>query len=257
MQDRKDFQQELKYQKFKLHTKYIIGISVIITAIVIVAAGYNDGNFVEKVSFAGTIASIILSVIAIIMTIVGESKSENTKDKLINLSEDLEEIVCKIEKTTDNLESVVQSNYEVKSQLSSIGSVIQDKYLAKQEAALVESEINENREMHNCYIFMFEEAAKSLNHIIFKDMCITLLYIGARALIGTKEVLYEEYISDNDKLNLNIASTNLAWTISFIFVKATWTDKQFMSYIFDYCKNKYNTEVASITSYIENSKEKE
>lgn len=104
MGENKDLSEKIKNEKNWLHVKYISGISIAVSAATIVAACYTNTKFVDQVSFASSISSIILSVIAIIMTIIGESKSDNTKDTLLNLSRELEIIVDNVKLSTDKLE---------------------------------------------------------------------------------------------------------------------------------------------------------
>ena len=61
---------------------YLVIIMVILSVILTSLALYTDDEAMQLFSFASTITSIILSVIAIIMTITSESKNASTKEKL-------------------------------------------------------------------------------------------------------------------------------------------------------------------------------
>ncbi|SHH56813.1 hypothetical protein [Clostridium intestinale] len=106
-----------KYEKLKIHFNYLLAISLILIALIIIASSYWNEAFVGQVSFAGTISSIILSVIAIIITLIGESKSDNTKDKLLNVSDSL----------VKTAEIISNSSNELK-EISSITSKIEKLY---------------------------------------------------------------------------------------------------------------------------------
>lgn len=119
-------QEYIKHEKLKLHIKYILGISISIIAIVIIASCYWNSKFVDEVSFAGTISSIILSVIAIIMTIVGEQKSDNTKNKLENVSDNLIEIKDDISKEVEKLMRLLENTNN--NMINLMENSIQDKF---------------------------------------------------------------------------------------------------------------------------------
>ena len=104
---------EMERSRLKLHLKYILVICVTLFSIVLVAATKDNSNFVSEVSFAATISSIILSVIAILMTIIGELKSENVKDKLTNVSDTLISVTKSIKESAENLHGLSQVNVKI------------------------------------------------------------------------------------------------------------------------------------------------
>lgn len=241
---------ETKYEKMKLHIKYMLGISMGLIGIVIVTNGYANNEFISQISFASTITSIILSVIAIIMTIVSETKSENTKDKLLNVSDNLEGIVAKIEYTTSNLKDITTSNAEVKTQLSSINNTIENKFNIQSKEVAVEIN-NENN--HSCFVEIYGEIEQNLQHDLFKDFTITILYISARKKIGATNISYQEYEEAIDDLDLNIQPDNklFAWNLALIYSKAIWEDENFSNYVYGKCSSRYFYEVNRIMGYME------
>ncbi|MDF2487305.1 MAG: hypothetical protein K0R46_3473 [Herbinix sp.] len=84
------YKDKLKYEKRKLHHKYTIGILIVIIILLIVQTTFSFPGFVSKMNFTSTITSIILSVIAIIISINGEAKSESVQNNLISSSSKLE-----------------------------------------------------------------------------------------------------------------------------------------------------------------------
>lgn len=252
-----ELSERIKYEKVKLHIKYIIGMSIIISSITIILASYNNREFVNEISFASTITSIILSVIAIIMTIVGETKSENTKDKLINLSENLEDIVCKIENTTNEFENVMKSNKEMKTQLNYIGNTIEKKFTS----VIPEVAVDINRkdeEKSNSFIFMIEQANKYLDYILYRDLCLTILYLDGKSKLKKDGIEYDEFIKDIDILKLNISKNNQVsvWNMAFIFTSAILNDEKFIEYIYETNGSKYSQEISIIRKLEKNLKEK-
>ncbi|MDD3224343.1 MAG: hypothetical protein PHX70_06530 [Clostridium sp.] len=99
-----NYNYKMEIQKLKINLTYGIIIFIMSIATVITWACSNKTKFVDEVSFASTISSIILSVIAIIMTIIGEEKTDNTKNKLVELSDNLETITNDIKDSTKGLE---------------------------------------------------------------------------------------------------------------------------------------------------------
>jgi hypothetical protein len=86
-------------EKNKLHIRYIGIIALIITLGSVVLAGFNDQAFVGQFSFASTITSIILSVVAIWMSITGERGTNEIRCKVT-------EVVERLTNTTSNVEAV-------------------------------------------------------------------------------------------------------------------------------------------------------
>lgn len=71
---------------------YISIFALICIVILITKALGNTNNtiFINQLSFAGMVSSIILSVLAIIVTLIGETKSDSAKDNLIKASNTIE-----------------------------------------------------------------------------------------------------------------------------------------------------------------------
>lgn len=66
--------------KLKEHDfKYCLTVLFLIIVFICTLTLGNDGKVMEYISFAGTISSLILSVLAIIMTMLAEYKNEGTK----------------------------------------------------------------------------------------------------------------------------------------------------------------------------------
>lgn len=101
-----DEEYRFKYEKLKIHMTYWIFILLILSVVMFTLRGHDSKSLSSEIAFGATLSGIILSVIAIIMTIIGESKSENTKDTLVNLSTELEQIVENIKNATEKLGNV-------------------------------------------------------------------------------------------------------------------------------------------------------
>lgn len=98
---------KLKEENHKLHTRYIITISIIICIGSIIMATYNNEAFVSQVSFAGTISSIILSVLAIWMSISGERTTNDIRIKIAESTERLSGTTKEVKSLNKKYESTM------------------------------------------------------------------------------------------------------------------------------------------------------
>lgn len=93
---------EVQCEKNKLHIKYITGFASVLTLGSVVLAGYNNVAFVSQFSFASTVTSIVLSVVAIWMSISGERTTNEIKNKILDASQRLEDTTSNVEKINSN-----------------------------------------------------------------------------------------------------------------------------------------------------------
>ena len=108
----------------KLHTRYISCIAGGIVIWLIATGTYSNPNFPDWVSFASTITSIILSVLAIIMSITGESKTDAIKSDLSETARKLDEITAQMDK---NMSGTNEEIRELITELSNQIEILQDK----------------------------------------------------------------------------------------------------------------------------------
>lgn len=85
---------------------YISIIGVLVIIILLTQVLYNNTEFGEQLNFAGTISSIILSVLAIMMTINGENKQELTKGSLDKSTATISQASEKLGEYIKNIESI-------------------------------------------------------------------------------------------------------------------------------------------------------
>lgn len=246
------------YKKKNIHMGYWIFILIVLSGCLFTRIGYANKNLSDLLSFAGTISGIILSILAIIITLIGEIKSDNTKDKLVSLSDNLEEIVFKIEETTNNLQSVVNSNKEVNTKLNSIENQFtklnskdnQFQPAAYKEAAIDSNENKTKQEFNNgidnMFILMFEEGIKNLPASTSRELCLTFLYLDKKYQLGIDEVQLKDFIEDGNIMKLDIKEYEVAWAIEGVFHNGLVKNNDFKKYIYDYCENRYWKEVRII-----------
>ena len=94
----KDYEIKIKCVKTKLHSRYIACIAAGIVIWLLATGEANTAEFSAWISFASTIASIILSVVAIILSITGESKTDAIKNDLAETARKLDGIADKMNK---------------------------------------------------------------------------------------------------------------------------------------------------------------
>lgn len=84
----------------------------------------ND-EFVKEVSFASTISSIILSVIAIIMTVVSNDSIGLLLHRFRDLHDDIKEVPTNLKKSLDSIENSVSQLNKVETELSELPTLLQ------------------------------------------------------------------------------------------------------------------------------------
>lgn len=110
-----EYEVKIKCVKSKLHSKYLLIIATMICIWLFAVTTHGDSDFVAQISFASTITSIILSVLAIIMSITGEGKTEQMKEQLENAAKQINEsqrVVNEINKSIEK--NLSQLNVEIK-----------------------------------------------------------------------------------------------------------------------------------------------
>lgn len=100
----------------------IVIIVCCVSILTVLLAG--DSNAFTYFSFASTITSIILSVIAIFMTISGESKTETTKDKVditvARLDNIIEQFEKQVEIENNTFEKILEGYQEMKERMDQL-----------------------------------------------------------------------------------------------------------------------------------------
>ena len=113
-----------KMDRIKLHSRYILCISLGIVVWLVATGTYNNKLFPDWVSFASTITSIVLSVIAIIMSITGESKTDAIKNDLSETARKLDTVVNQLNQDMSGTNKDIRDSI---SQLDEQIKILQDK----------------------------------------------------------------------------------------------------------------------------------
>lgn len=114
---------------------YIIVIFVTISATVFIMSCSSDSSFVENFNFASTITSIILSIIAILLTLIDGEKSNSILEKISKSTESLN-------KASDKIETFTNQLIETKNSISETKDSFENRTLQMQEVLV--TMFNEN-----------------------------------------------------------------------------------------------------------------
>lgn len=137
----------IKFEKLTLHYKYLIVIVSILLSGMIILTTYNQTEFVAQVSFASTITSIILSVVAIWLSISGERTTNDIKSKISDSAERLSLTTKEIEILNNNHKKTMDT------QLSELKNVQEQLTHITQSINNVEKQVS----------YMYDNNAASLN----------------------------------------------------------------------------------------------
>ena len=103
---------ELKYEKGKLHTRYLLAIAIGLIILSVLIATNGGTEFSNQLSMGSTISSIILSAIAIFMSISGENKMSGIQNQMIETSTKMSKIVNQIENANDKIVASISDKLE-------------------------------------------------------------------------------------------------------------------------------------------------
>lgn len=143
-----EYEIKIKCMKTKLHSRYIASIAAGLVVWSLATGEANNAEFSSWISFASTITSIILSVIAIFMSISGENKTDSMRDKIEEAAKKLEKTAADIETANqDSVKNITQLRAEMnelKSALDNIPNMTVEKMQAVYEISSVDSKNTQN-----------------------------------------------------------------------------------------------------------------
>lgn len=221
-------EKNLQHEKLRLHIKYIIVICSIICIGTIIITSYNQDAFVSQVSFAGTITSIVLSVIAIWLSISGERSTNDIRIKIAESTERLSDTTKKVkslnksyENTMDTqlneLKNVQEQLTKVISSVNSVGEQVS--HLEKQNVSIsntIDNNIfNTNQRIalfNNTYTWV-ANSAPDLEYVFCKTVHIFItLYNKNRTECNLNNIIF--YLSqENVNTNYLIRPIDTYWGI--------------------------------------------
>lgn len=109
-----------KQSMIMIHLFYIIGIATFIIIVFLTIYLDNAEIFGQQVSFASTLTSIILSVIAIFMSIMSEGKADSLKRDFEKANDHLSKSTKVLNETTEKLSTTLNTINKFENQLNDI-----------------------------------------------------------------------------------------------------------------------------------------
>ncbi|HAT4125217.1 TPA: hypothetical protein I9Z60_001568 [Clostridium perfringens] len=245
-----------KGEKLNIHMFYWILILLLTTIVLFTTRAYSNESLAEQVAFGATLSGIILSVIAIIMTLIGETKSDNTKDKLLNLSEDLEKIVNDIKNTTSNLEGAVQSTIEVKDGITKLNNSMDQMINLSKDKSLSNQELEEKSlssqelEDEKYYLTVFKLFVDNLNNDdLKKPIFVSFTYTYLKLKKSSGKISFKIFCTDMSSLKSidlnNECTLSILWGMNGVFSRA-FRFSEFGKYIEDHLKANYTEQYDEI-----------
>ena len=237
---------KLKYSKLKIHMIYCLIIATIFIVGLVTIVGYNNDSLSNQVAFASTISGAILSVLAIIITIIGETKSDNTKDKLLNISDKLDntvgtidEAVKRIDNSTNNFNDL---NKEIENKIEGLNISFKEVSGKISEYANNDQKLNsqlnvDNEEKNAKFNLELLQTIKlrfGLYPHILKDIFLLLYYLKQKFQRITVPVTMLEVYDDYFKMTLDSSFLASNWNVSLLFSISTMSKEDFKENIEEY-----------------------
>lgn len=124
----------------KLHSRYICSMLGAVVIWFIATGTAKNEMFPDWVSFASTITSIVLSVLAIILSITGEGKTEYIKEQIIEAVKQISESQKKVDEIHKNIEDNVQT---LRNEVKELGKRVEE--VPQKTAQQVKTYYEENK----------------------------------------------------------------------------------------------------------------
>jgi len=245
--------------KIILHMFYFIVILIIFCIELFTVRGYSNEGLDAQLSFAGTLSGIILSVLAIMLTLFSEFKSDNTKDTLervsrqiqkvtedtlINVTEQLKQATRRIDESTEKLEDASALKEEVKN----IGNIM------KQFSSTNKSANGQEGDLMSSYSSVFKDYVDARPEELRKE-----IYILVYSFISDPKSKYNtNYYKDILNFVLGKISQSIFVSIGIIMVFSQYieSNNDFLEYIKDRSENEYPEETNKVKRFLETKLEK-
>lgn len=140
----------------------------------------GDQTFINQVSFASTISSIILSVIAIIMTFVSNDTINSLLHKVRDLYDNIKDVPTEIKKTSEDLNNSVTQLNSLESKLNELPSSIKTnidelKLLLDNAIEKIDGIDKKTESFDELFKKGSENSIKDSNNLLLKDEYLELL----------------------------------------------------------------------------------
>ena len=148
----------LEKEKLSLHLRYISGISFACICLVIILHCCQSTMFQNCISVSSTVTSIILSVVAIILSVTGERTTNEIRNKVTDSVEQLEDCTEKSSMLTEELTKTLQQMNDL---YDNVNEKVSD--IPKIKTAL--NDLVSQNKGNNCDIKTTEEDVNVIEHV--------------------------------------------------------------------------------------------
>jgi len=197
-------------QNKNVHYKYAISYLLSIIILLVSLAYYDTPNLVDKFSFALTLSSLLLAILAIFYTIISAHKQDSQFSKIIEATSTLSGSVMDIDKAAKSISSLTN---DIPNQFKSINSKIDRmhnsyKALSETEQAL-SSQTKETQDKDiDKTAFKLSKAVQRLH---FSAM--SVLYMFTIASNHSKSIEFSDF-DDFEMASLDYADWYIKWVWS-------------------------------------------
>lgn len=199
---------ELKYEKSKLHIRYLLAIAIglILLSVLIVTKGGVE--FANQLSMGSTISSIILSAIAIFMSISGENKTSSIQNQMIETSTKMSKIVNQIENANEKtynsvteklkaMDALVETLKGIGGDMKEVKGKLQDMSSVFVAKANDEKNYLNKENIYKLYLcFIGSQKEKTVK--LFRKTMLLLIILGEKKPQNAKD-LYMDFLNKSIK----------------------------------------------------------
>lgn len=216
-----------KNKRLKLHFIYVSIILITIIVTILSLHFYSDDLNSKFIGYAATISSLILSVLAIIITVISNDSTNGLMHKIRDIYDAIsatpEKISNSVECITlasDNLDNSVKTITEVSDKVENLSSIVNDNLIRlkesndelygslKLEMAAMSSKLDQRSSSLNLYNENSDGSKNSTNGNIkyetANDIEVNFKLILSRTSSYGLVVLYASYISFKNKMDLDL-----------------------------------------------------
>lgn len=222
-----------KYEKLKLHFIYCGIIFFIVAISLFTVRNYSNSDMAAQLSFGATLVGIVLSVIAIFMSIMGENNMTSTKDKLVLVSDELKAITGNLNNSINTLQKVANISDEINN--------------IKEQNNIIYKEVNSFQDIfqkNSATIDSNIDYIRLLNTAFHNDLRLSVMeviYFSIKKYERNKEDFeaYNVFVEYSEKYsNIDGVCTSYALSGSaYVFLEYADKNQEFQNYIINEISN--------------------
>jgi uncharacterized membrane protein (DUF485 family) len=191
-------------EKFKDSSKkdywHIVTVLAMLIVVLIIQLSFNDGMFTAKLEMASTLISIVLAVIAIVITLTEGTKNARANDEILSSSEAIKNSTQELTGISNELKNI----YNLTTEIQHIKSAV----ISMQETAVTKSDIEDMLNSAKTSLQLNQENEIVLDALKFDkvEVCkIVILNLKGEYGLISKLILGIAYINQEQQLNIHVA----------------------------------------------------